>query len=101
MAVTYDDYVIDVLMRDLIAHDRMPNAYIVYLYLWRETRAREVEEAPLSHSQIASATGLSKSGVQRAIAWLIKRKLIASDKATVTATPVYRVASPWRRGGLS
>src|SRR5690349_10544746 len=29
-----DDYVIDVLMRDLVGHDRAPSAFLVYLYLW-------------------------------------------------------------------
>ena len=26
-----DDYVIDVLLRDLVAHDRSPSAFLVYL----------------------------------------------------------------------
>ncbi|MDP9005047.1 MAG: hypothetical protein M3N12_09705 [Verrucomicrobiota bacterium] len=32
--VPIDDYVLDVLMRDLIAHDQQPSAYLVYLFLF-------------------------------------------------------------------
>ncbi len=35
-SVRFDAYVIDTLMRDLIAHDRQPCAFIVYLTLWRQ-----------------------------------------------------------------
>ena len=31
--VPVDDYVLDVLMRDLIAHDQQPSAFLVYLFL--------------------------------------------------------------------
>jgi hypothetical protein len=100
MALIIDDYVIDVLMRDLVAHDRKPAAFIVYLYVWRETRSRNLEQAPLSHNSIADVTGLSKSAVQRAIRWLVKRKLMTASKGSVTATPYYSVCTPWNRAGL-
>jgi len=32
--IPVDDYVLDVLMRDLIGHDQQPAAYLVYLYLY-------------------------------------------------------------------
>jgi hypothetical protein len=32
--VRIDDYVLDVLMRDLIGHDQQPAAYLVYLFLY-------------------------------------------------------------------
>ena len=32
--VPVDDYVFDVLMRDIVGHDRQPAAYLVYLYLY-------------------------------------------------------------------
>src|SRR2546423_14229833 len=32
--VPIDDYVLDVLMRDLVGHDRRAAAYLVYLYLY-------------------------------------------------------------------
>jgi len=100
MALTIDEYVIDVLMRDLIAHDRKPAAFIVYLYIWRETRSRNLDQVTLSHNSIADITGLSKSAVQRAISWLLKRKLLVVQKDSVTATPSYGVCSPWDRAGL-
>jgi hypothetical protein len=33
-----DHYVVDVLLRDLVGHDRSPAAFLVYLFLWRRTR---------------------------------------------------------------
>jgi hypothetical protein len=35
-----DDYVIDVLMRDLVGHDRRPVSFLVYLWLAFEQRRR-------------------------------------------------------------
>ena len=32
-AIALDGYVLDVLMRDLVGHDKKPSAFIVYLYL--------------------------------------------------------------------
>ncbi len=49
-----------------------------------------------SYRQIAECIGVSKSSAQAAVAWLIKRKLLASTKKTVTATPRYKVLTPWR-----
>lgn len=96
-AIELDSYVIDVLMRDLVRHDKMPSAFIVYVYLAvraeREMRAKGI---PASYSTIANATGLSKTAVQRAIAHLLKRKLISVAKASATATPVYRLNRHWR-----
>ena len=31
--VPIDDYVLDVLMRDIVGHDQQPAAFLVYLYL--------------------------------------------------------------------
>ncbi len=39
--IPIDDYVLDVLMRDIVGHDRQPAAYLVYLYLYGQAaRAR-------------------------------------------------------------
>ena len=39
--VPVDDYVLDVLMRDLVAHDQQPSAFLVYLFLFgRAARQR-------------------------------------------------------------
>jgi CRP-like cAMP-binding protein len=96
-SVRFDEYVVDALMADLIGHDRMPSAYVVYLYLyWRssENRSRCVKA---SHQQIADDTGLSKSAVQSAVRHLGKRKLLRSERASITATPEHFVLRPWRR----
>ncbi len=39
--IPLDDYVLDVLLRDMIGHDGKPAAYLVYLYLYGQaTRAK-------------------------------------------------------------
>ena len=93
--IQLDDYVIDVLMRDLVGHDRKPASFLVYLWLAREQR-RDTGPVRASYREIADAIGISKSAAQAAVRWLLRRKLIASSKKTVTATPRYRVLSPWR-----
>jgi hypothetical protein len=94
--VAIDVYVFDVLMRDLIAHDKHPSAFLVYVYVWR--RAADVKGAVyLSHQMIADATGLSKSAVQDAVAALERRKLVRVQRASKTATPGYTLLHHWRR----
>ena len=34
--IVLDDYVVEVLMRDLVGHDHIPSAFLVYLHLWAE-----------------------------------------------------------------
>ena len=92
--IQLDDYVIDVLMRDLVGHDRSAVSFLVYLWFTGEQRKGNVVEA--SYRQIAECIGVSKSSTQAAVAWLIQRKLLASTKKTVTATPCYKVLAPWR-----
>jgi DNA-binding MarR family transcriptional regulator len=94
-----DAYVADVLLRDLVAHDRKPSAFLLYLHLWRETHGRERATVATSLAQLADATGFSKSAVQVALKHLEARKLIATDRAHRTAMPVFRVLTPWRRRG--
>jgi hypothetical protein len=92
-----DEYVITVLMRDLVGHDRTPSAFLVYLHLWGESERQAKTMIRTSHQTMAEATGLSKSAVQKGIRCLVGRKLIRAQKDSPTATPVYRVARPWRR----
>lgn len=33
-AVPVDDYILDVLMRDIVGHDQQPAAFLVYLFLY-------------------------------------------------------------------
>jgi hypothetical protein len=92
-----DDYILDTLMVDLVGHDRQPSAYLVYLFLWRQTHGSHQAAARVALQDVAEQTGLSKRSVQSAIAWLAKRKLIAVARESITAIPVYTVLRPWRR----
>jgi len=95
--ISLDDYVLDVLMRDLVAHDRRPVCFFVYLWLAKEQQ-RRAEAVQVSYREIAESVGVSKSSTQAAIAWLVRRKLLAVTKKTSTATPCYSVLRPWIRG---
>lgn len=90
-----DDYVVDVLMRDLVGHDRRPVSFLVYLWLAAEQRRRDAV-VQISYQELAECIGVSKSSVQAAVSWLTRRKLLAASKETATATPRYTVLSPWR-----
>ncbi len=91
--LSLDQYVVDVLMPDLVGHDRSPSAFVVYLYLWRMASHRGRVQA--SYATIAADTGLSKASAQRAVSLLKRRKLLAAIKASPTGIPEYRVARPW------
>ena len=90
-----DDYVIDVLMRDLVGHDRRPVSFLVYLWLMAEQRRRR-GAVQVSYQELAESIGVSKSAAQAAVGWLVQRKLLAAKRETVTATPRYDVLTPWR-----
>jgi hypothetical protein len=106
-----DPYITDVLMRDLVGHDRRPVSFLVYLWLsthglathglaTQKTTAGEQEsrkpELQISYQELAENIGVSKSSAQAAVSWLVRRKLLAVSKENVTATPRYSVLSPWR-----
>jgi hypothetical protein len=91
----FDDYVVDVLMRDLVGHDRKPASFLVYLWLAAE-QARRQGAVQVSYQELAESTGLSKSSAQTAVSWLVRRKLVASTKDNATAVPSYTVRAPWR-----
>jgi len=92
---TFDDYITDTLMRDLVGHDRKPVSFLVYLWLAAE-QARASNEVRVSYQHVAESVGISKSSAQAAISWLLKRKLLSVKRDSVTATPSYTVRSPWR-----
>ena len=96
-AVLLDPYVVDVLMRDLVGHDRSPSPFIVYLWLWRRTLGEDRSKVGASLQAIATETGLSKSSVQNAVRRLKRRKLVSAASDAVTAAPIYEVHTPWRR----
>lgn len=92
--ILLDDYVFDVLMRDLVAHDRRPVAFLVYLWFAKEHQ-RHGQAVRVSYRDIAESVGVSKSSAQAAVGWLVRRKLIVATKRSVTDTPQYRVLRPW------
>jgi hypothetical protein len=94
---TLDDYIIDVLLRDLVGHDRRPVSFLVYLWLSAEQRRRE-GAVRISYQELAESVGVSKSSAQAAVSWLVRRKLLSASKENATATPRYTVLSPWRDG---
>jgi hypothetical protein len=94
--ISIDDYVLDVLMRDLVGHDQKPAAYLVYLYLYGQVARKKWNPVAASLRTIGDATGLSKSAVQIALAHLRRRQLIATTTDHVTATPRHRVLRHWR-----
>ncbi len=96
VAVALDSYVLDVLMRDLVGHDKKPSAFIVYLYLAVRIEREMSHCVEASYGTIASATGLSKSAVQHAIGHLKKRRLIIVSRDSPTSTPQYRLHRHWR-----
>lgn len=92
-----DVYVADVLMRDLVGHDRRPSAFLVYLWLWRNGPATGRETVGASLQNLATRTGLSKSAVQEAVRHLVRRGLVTAIRSGPTDAPLYYVKQPWRR----
>jgi DNA-binding MarR family transcriptional regulator len=95
-AVPIDDYVLDILMRDLVGHDRQPAAFLVYLYLYGQAARRKWKPVPASLRMLAEATGLSKSAVQTALEKLRRRELVETTSKHATAVPQHRVRRHWR-----
>jgi hypothetical protein len=96
-AVPLEPYIVDVLMRDLVGHDRAPSAFLVYLWLWRMSRGEGRERVGASLQTIATRTGLSKSAAQAAVAHLKRRRLVTATRRHATEAPTYQVHEPWRR----
>ncbi len=90
-----DPYLIDTLMRDLVAHSRSAATFLVYLQLYRHTHGEGRESIAMSHAVLADLIGLSKRSVQNSITHLLYRRLIRQRKARPTAVPVYTVLTPW------
>jgi DNA-binding transcriptional ArsR family regulator len=92
-----DAYVFEVLMPDLVGHDRRPAAFGVYLYLLHSAQALGRDRVPASLQTIAVKTGLSKSAVQVALRHLKRRGLVDADEQGTQANPVRHILRPWRR----
>lgn len=96
-AIQVDTYVFDVLMRDILGHDKQPSALIVFLFLYAQAARQRWLPVRASLRHIADETGLSKSAVQSALQNLHRRELLATTMASPTASPLHRVLRPWRR----
>ena len=96
-ALAVDSYLVDVLLPDLIGHDKRPAAFALYLFLYCATRAAGRESVHLSYAALADRTGLSKSATQRSVAWLVRRHLLRVRSKSRTAVPEYTTLMPWRR----
>ncbi len=90
-----DDYVVETLLPDLVAHDRAPSAFLVYLKLWHDAGGPG-RRLQVSLSTLAVETGLSKSSIQAALRHLRKRGFLATKRAAPTAVPAHTVLAPWR-----
>ncbi len=97
--IPVDDYVVDVLLRDLVGHDRQPAAYLVYLYLYGRAARQRWRPISASLRTLSEATGLSKSAVQTALETLRRRELVTSASEHATAVPEHRVLRHWRTPG--
>jgi Helix-turn-helix domain len=92
-----DAYVIDVLLPDLVGHDRRPAAFLVYLFLLRHAAKLKRDSVSVSLQTIATKTGLSKSTVQAAVRHLRRRELLDPRVQATVADPARRVMRPWSR----
>lgn len=96
-SIPIDDYVLDVLMRDIVGHDQQPAAYLVYVWLYGQAARHRWRPVAASLRMLAEETGLSKSAVQTALALLRRRELIETRSEHATATPEHRVLRHWRK----
>jgi hypothetical protein len=92
-----DAYVLRTLMPDLVGHDRQPSAFLVYLFLWDRSAGARRRNVALSLREIAEGTGLSKRGVQAALAVLARRRLVSARRHGPTSVPEYTVNRPWAK----
>jgi DNA-binding MarR family transcriptional regulator len=93
--IPIDTYVLDVLLRDLVGHDKQPAAFLVYLHLYGRAARQAWRPVTASLRNIAEATGLSKSAVQTAVQALQERELIKTTRTGATGTPRHRVQRHW------
>jgi hypothetical protein len=92
--IALDRYVVDVLMRDLVGHDRCASAFVVYLAIHA---AAAEGRALFSYQAMADLTGLSKRTCQNAVARLRRRGLVEISRKGGTDAAEYRPLRPWDR----
>ena len=87
-------YILDTLMADLVGHDRMPSAFLVYLAI---VAAHADGRARFSHAELAERTGQSRRTVQNAVEILRRRGLILVSRQGPTEAATYVPLTPWKR----
>jgi hypothetical protein len=93
--VAIDDYVLDVLLPDLVGHDRSPAAFLIYIVLWTQLFRSEERSTAVSLQKLSELSGLSKSAVQQAVRVLRQRGLIKVRKTSETSVPEYELVRHW------
>jgi hypothetical protein len=97
--ITIDRHVVEVLMRDLVGHDKKASTFVVYFYLYVRRLDSANARVRISLQRLADSTGLSKRAVQIAIKHLVQRQLLDAYRATPTSVPEYSVRRPWAAYG--
>jgi hypothetical protein len=97
VALPLDRYLVDVLLPDLVGHDKRPAAFLLFLWLWANTRAVGRRSGFFSYQMLADRTGLSKRALQRSVTWLERRELLKVARKSKTAVPEYAPLAPWQR----
>lgn len=95
--LSLDPYLVDALLPDLVGHDKRPAAFVLFLWLWANTRGTGRRSAFFSYQMLSDRTGLSKRAIQRSVSWLEGRELLKVTRRTQTAVPEYAVLAPWLR----
>jgi hypothetical protein len=95
--VALDRYILEVLLPDLVGHDRRPSAFAVYVALCARTGDGRHRAVRASLRELSEWTGLSKRAVQIAVAWLERRHLVTVERESPTDVPSYQVQRPWAR----
>ncbi|MES2306515.1 MAG: helix-turn-helix domain-containing protein [Gemmatimonadota bacterium] len=97
--IPIDAYILDTLLPDLVGHDRMPSAALLYLHLFRRCYRAPEAGVQVSLTDLVLGTGLSKRSVQSALGLLTQRRLITVTRESATAIPHYALKRPWLRFG--
>lgn len=90
--ISFDPYVMNNLMCDLVGHDRKPSAFLVYIAIDAQNA---LGVADLSYNQLSDLTGLSRRAVQDAVTHLSQRQLLECSRDGATETTRYRTLAPW------
>jgi hypothetical protein len=90
-----DCYVVDVLLPDLVGHDRKPAAFLVLIRLLCTSDRRRKDLVEMSLQEIATSTGLAKSTVQAAIRHLKHRGFLDPDTQATTSKPLRKIVRSW------